>query len=281
MTALRWKEALLAASLFAGFAGVAVNIAVAQPKPAPPDFSSGETAWLGGNGVNFIAVPGSPSPVTNNPAYPHISNGVATRTGRSPTYRISDLTNPNLKPWAKEVMKKDNDEVLAGKIGYTPGSSCKPAGVPAFMLDGGPFFFLQTPKKVTILAQGDQQARHIYLDVPHSPRVKPSWYGESVGHYEGDTLVVDTIGLNAKSFVDHFRTPHTEKLHVVERWRMIEGGKTLEVLITIDDPDTFYQPWQARLTWGRVQRTLPELVCAEGNFILFDYGTPVADKPDF
>ena len=262
-------------------AATSVADATAQTPASPPDFSSNETAWLGGNGVNFIAVPGSPSPVTNDPAHPHISNGVATRTGQQPTYRISDLTNPNLKQWAKNVMKKDNDEVLAGKIGYTPGSSCKPAGVPAFMLDGGPFFFLQTPKKVTIIAQGGPEVRQIYMNVPHSANVKPSWYGESVGRYEGDTLVIDTIGLNTKSFIDHFRTPHTEKLHVIERWRMIDGGKRIEALITIDDPDTFYQPWQAILRWGRVQRTLPELVCTEGNFVLFDYGTPVADKPDF
>ena len=93
-----------------------------------PDFSSNRTAWKGGNGVNFTAVPGSPPPVTNDPKHPHISNGEANRRGVQPTYRIADLTNPNMKQWAKDVMKKDNDEVLAGKIAYTPGSSCKPCG---------------------------------------------------------------------------------------------------------------------------------------------------------
>ena len=87
--------------------------------------------------------------------------------------------------------------------------------------------------------QGNWEFRHIYLDVPHSANVKPSWYGESVGHCEGDTLVVDTIGQNLKTFVDAFRTPHSENLHVVERWRLIDGGKTLEVKITVDDPDAF------------------------------------------
>ena len=264
---------MLATAMFA--AGASAQTA------SPPDFSSNGTAWQGGNGVNFTAVPGSPAPIVNDPAHPHISNGEAIRRGVQPTYRIADLSNPNLKPWAKDVMKKDNDEVLAGKVGYTPGSSCKPSGVPVFMLDGGPFFFLQTPKKVTIIAQGGPDVRHIYMDVAHSADVKPSWYGESVGRYEGDTLVVDTIGLSTKSFVDHFRTPHTEKLHVVERWRTIDDGKTLEVLVTIDDPDTFYKPWQARLSWRRVQTTLPEIICAEGNFTLFDYGTPIAVRPDF
>jgi hypothetical protein len=79
-----------------------------------------------------------------------------------------------------------------------------------------------------MIYSGDQQIRHVYLDMPHSANPKASWYGESIGHYEGDTLVVDTIGLNDKTFVDNYRTPHTEKLHVVERWTLLDGGKTLE-----------------------------------------------------
>ena len=93
-----------------------------------PDFSSNETAWKGPNGVNFIPVLGSPPPITNDPEHPHISNGEAIRRGVQPTYRIADLTHPNLKQGAKEVMKKDNEEVLKGKIAYTPGSYCRPCG---------------------------------------------------------------------------------------------------------------------------------------------------------
>ena len=179
-------------------------------------------------------------------------------------------------------MKKDNDEVLAGKIAYTARSSCHPAGVPGFDLFGfQPIFFFQTPKKITMIYSGDQQVRQIYLDVPHSKTVKPSWYGESVGHFEGDTLVVDTIGLNTKTVVDNFRTPHTEKLHVVERWKIVEEGKALEVTFTVEDPDTFNQPWLAKQRYRRAEGPMLEQVCAENNFLLFDYGVPVADKPDF
>jgi hypothetical protein len=92
------------------------------------------------------------------------------------------------------------------------------------------------------------------MNVPHSANVKPSWYGESVGRYEGDTLVVDTIGLSTKTFVDHFRTPHTEKLHVVERWHMINAGKSMEVEVTVEDPDTFFKPWKGTVRWDRVQQ---------------------------
>ena len=118
-----------------------------------------------------------------------------------------------------------------------------------------------------MIFDGDMQVRHVYMDVPHSANVKPSWYGESVGHYEGDTLVVDTIGQTTKTVVDAYRTPHSDKLHVVERWRMVDNGDTLEVLVTVDDSDTYNQPWQGLrryLAWEEGQ--LGEQICAEGNF---------------
>jgi hypothetical protein len=218
-----------------------------------------------------------------DPARPFISNQVSGRTGQQPTYRIADLSsNPNVKQWAKDVMKKDNDEVIAGKIAYTARSFCRPGGVPGFNLFGfQPMFFVQTPNKVTIIYSGDQQVRHVYLNVPHSANVKPSWYGESVGRYEGDTLVIDTIGLNTKTHVDNFRTPHTEKLHVVERWKLVEDGQILEVTFTVDDPDTYYQPWSAKQQYRRAQGPMTEQVCVEGNLLLFDWDTAVDDEPDF
>jgi hypothetical protein len=133
-----------------------------------------------------------------------------------------------------------------------------------------------------MIHSGNEEVRRIYLDVPHSANPKPSWYGESVGHYEGDTLVIDTIGMNDKTFVDNYRTPHTEKLHVVERWKLIDDGKMLEVNIKVEDPDTFNDPWSAIQRYRRVQpRLLGEEACAENNTQMFDYNIPVAEKPDF
>ncbi len=270
------------AFLLAGAVVVALGAqGVTAQTASLPDFSTNGAAWTTPNGTDYIPVPGSPPLIANDPAHPYVSNGVAVRTGKQPTYRIADLSNPNLNPWAKEVMKKDNEEVLAGKIGFTPSSSCKQAGLPAYWLAGGPFFFIQTPKEVVIVEEGDRHARRIYMNAPHSAKPKPSWFGESIGRYEGDTLVVDTIGFNTKTFVDNYRTPHSEKLHVVERFRMIDGGKTLEVQMTVEDPDTFNAPWQAIRRYGRTEATLGEQICQEGNFTLFDYGIPVADKSDF
>ena len=270
---------VLAAAATSDVAAQALQASELQRRAAPPpDFSTYGTSWVGGIGVDFVPTLGSPPLMRQDPKYPYVPNG----TSEQPTYRIGDLSNPNLKQWAKDVMKKDNDEVIKGKIAFTPRSSCMPAGVPGFMLyGGGSVFFVQTPKKVTMIFDGDQQVRHIYMDVPHSDNLKPSWYGESIGRYEGDTLVIDTIGQNAKSQVDVYRTPHTEKLHVVERWRMIDNGNGLEVLVTVDDPDTYYQPWQAIRRYRKAEETLGEEVCAENNLHLFDYGVPRADKPDF
>ncbi len=253
----------------------------AQQQVSPPDFSSNQAGWLTFR-VEFMPVPGGPTPVRNDPAHPRVSNADAVATGRQPTYLIADLGNTNLKPWVVERMKKDNAEVLAGKIAFTPHSSCMPAGVPAFHLYGfQPMFFVQTPKEVVMIFSGDKQVRHVYLDVPHSPNPKPSWYGESVGHYEGDTLVVDTIGLNDRTFVDNFRTPHTEKLHVVERFKLTDGGRALEVNIRVEDPDAFNEPWSAIQRYDRVQRPMSEEICAENNQHLFDYHIPSTNKPDF
>jgi hypothetical protein len=151
------------------------------------------------------------------------------------------------------------------------------------MAYGGPnpIFFVQTPKEVWMIYSGNQEVRRIYLDVPHSENPKPSWYGESVGHYEDDTLVVDTIGLNDKTFVDNFRTPHTEKLHVVERFKLIDGGRALEANIKIEDPDAFVEPWSAIQRYERVQQPMLESVCAENNRHLFDYHIPEAETADF
>jgi hypothetical protein len=286
MSSFTLRGTLLAGPALAALAGLmaALAPAAAQQKTAPPDFSSNKSGWVGlnGGGPFFEPAPDGLPPVSADPAHPFVPNGV----GKQPTFRIADLSNPNLKPWVKDYMKKDIDEVLAGKkSAFTAHSSCMMAGVPMFMGYGGgnPIIFLQTPKQVWMFFSGDQQVRRVYMDVPHSANPKPSWYCESVGHYEGDTLVIDTIGQNDKTYVDIYRTPHTEKLHVVERWRMVDGGEGMQAIFTVDDPDAFYQPWTAMRRFRRVQYDdIPEVICAENNKEnLFDYHMPVADKPDF
>jgi hypothetical protein len=153
-----------------------------------------------------------------------------------------------------------------------------------FTRGGQPLFFYQTKNEITMVNELNAEVRHIYLNVPHSKNPKSTWYGESVGHFEGDELVIDTIGLNDRTTTDNYRTPHTDKIHVVERYKLIEGGKTLQATVTVDDPDTFNMPWSGIQRWRKTDRILEENPCAENNSEFLGYDVvpiPMANKPDF
>src|SRR5262249_7076691 len=137
MSRFTWREVACAGGTLAALVGAWAGATVAQEKTAqektaPPIFSwDSSVGWIGVGG--FQPVPGRVAPLSQDPKYPFVPNG----QGRQPTYRIADLSNANLKPAIKEIMKKDNDEVLAGKIAYSPSASCMPSGVPAFLGLGG------------------------------------------------------------------------------------------------------------------------------------------------
>ena len=272
-------------------AAVASGFALAAQAPAPsgapiPDFQSKNVSRTAINS-DFTPVPGSPSPVTFDRTHPFFRNDQARDNNGQATYRVPDATNPNLQPWVKQELEKQRAKVLAGEIGQTPRWSCKPGGVPGFSLFVvEPVYIVQGPKKVLLIYQGNQEVRHIYLNTQHTQNPTPSWYGESIGWYEGDELVVDTIGLSPKAVIDNYQTPHTDKLHVVERYRVTEAGKALEVNLTVEDPGAFNAPWKAKQRYSRTEQgPLPEVKCSENNVDLFDLkgfaGSPTADKPDF
>ncbi len=219
----------------------------AAAQGAPPDFAlDASIGWYAYN-RQFIPPPNGPGPVQQDRARPYVSNDEFRVTGRQPTEQLADLDNPILQPWARDVLRKRNELVLAGKPAHPPHASCWPVGVPGFLLRPmtQAMYFVQTPKVVVMILSSKQEIRHIYLTDKHSPNVKPSWYGESIGHYEGDTLVVDTIGIDDRTWLDGFGTPHTRQLHVIERLRLIEDGKVLEVSVRVDDPGAFTMPWNA------------------------------------
>ena len=254
-----------------------------------PDFApTAKTGWVLDRsfGVDDLLPPptGGPGPVTFDKAYPYVPNG----SGRPPTYRVADLSNPILQPWTIPSMKKANEEVLAGKVPFRARERCWPVGVPGFVAYSlvEPFYFIQTPQKIVVINQGGPEIRRIYLNVVHSKDMKPTWYGESVGHYEnGDTLVIDTIGISAKSFVDNYRTPHTDQIHVVERWKLAADAKTVDVSVFVEDAGAFTMPWVAVQRWRRVENApLSMAACNENNGDFFDHGLvplPQASKPDF
>jgi len=251
-----------------------------EPNFAPDD----STGWVParGAGDEFLPPASGPGPVTSEKDHPYVPN----REGQ-PTYRIAEVNNPILQPWVVERLKKANDSVRAGKVPFIPHERCWPGGVPGFEVYTRvrPIYFLQTQKEVTIVDELDHQVRHVYMNVPHSAHPISSWYGESVGHYEGDELVVDTLGLNDKTFVDNYQTPHTDQIHVVERFKLIEDGKILQATVTVDDPGAFKMKWSAMQRYRRGEvRPMTELSCAENNYDFLGYEVmpiPEAKSADF
>jgi hypothetical protein len=283
-------ETLRAAIMFAALVGPAIAAENAVPQLGPDS----KTGWVAGDpdgvspvGQDFLQPLSGPGPVTFDKAHPYYDTAAAKRANTQPTLRIADLSNPILHPWTRDALRRVNERALNATVMFTRKERCWPIGVPGFLLyPVTPVYFLQAPREVVLIWEEDHMARHVYLADRHSSNVKPSWFGESIGHYEnGDTLVVDTVGLNARTFVDSFRTPHTERLHVIERFRIAEGAKALDVDVHVEDPGAFTMPWNARQHYTRVERgPLREQVCAENNATFFNYDVepiPTADKPDF
>ena len=141
----------------------------------------------------------------------------------NPNQFVGDYTNPILKPQAAEVVRKYGEISLAGGAYPTPSNQCWPSGVPYIFFQHG-MQMLQLPEEVTFLYLRNHEFRQVRLNQPHPTYVTPSWYGDSIGHYEGDTLVVDTVGVKAGPFamVDMYGTPFSPAVHVVERYRLLD-----------------------------------------------------------
>jgi hypothetical protein len=281
----------------------------AQGAPSIPDFSG---RWSHPYWPGFEPPASGPGPVTNSLRLREgPQKGVS-----NPTQLVGDYTNPILKPSAAEIVKRHGEAELNGLSSPTPLNQCWPEGVPFVFRDIG-LQMLQQRDKIIMLYVLDQQFRHVRMNQPHPALVTVSWYGDSVGHYEGDTLVIDTVGIKVGplTMVDLFGTPHTQGLHVVERYRLLdyeaakEGleraakenyrvspdeiyfdgdpnyrGKHLQLQFTVEDEGVFTTPWSATITYGRSTDDWPEMVCAENPHLYYagkDAAVPTADKPDF
>jgi hypothetical protein len=209
----------------------------------------------------FIAPAQGAGPVRQDPKRPYVTNDEFRVTGRQPTARVADLDSPILQPWAREVVRKRNEIILSGKIAPSPTASCWPKGVTTFLLSPmtQAMYFVQGPTEVAMILTSFNDVRHIHLTDKHSASPKISWYGESIGRYEGDSLVVDTVALDDRTWVDGFGTPHTTQLHVIERFHLIEDGKVLEANVHIEDPGAFTMPWNAIQRFRQYEKAVREV----------------------
>ena len=180
-----------------------------------------------------------------------------------------DFDNPILQPWAREIVQRNADSEIALKHVYTADDSCWPSGTPQALNLIGPLRILQLKDRVVMIHERDHQVRWVWLNRGHTANPTPSWYGDSVGHYEGDTLVIDTIGQKAQSVVDAFGTPHTGQLHVVERFQPFTTpfGKALFITVEVADPGAFTAPWKGTVEFRQDKSVteFDEVVCAENN----------------
>lgn len=218
---------------------------------------------------------GGPGPVGDLPGYEH--------SGSDPW--VGDHLNPILKEHTAAEVKRLSELELAGGVNLASFQLCKQLGVPLILTQRENVQLLQAPDQVTIIYQRDHHIRKVYLNVPHSKTLEPSWYGESVGHYEGDTLVVDTIGQTSETRVDRYGSFSSEDLHVVERYHLAQDGDVLQVDFTVTDPNHFTMPWSATQYYRRNDTPWEEVVCAENNRDArtgTEYeGVPIATTADF
>jgi hypothetical protein len=236
--------------------------------------------------ARFMPPVSGPGPLQDDPAHPHHGHreGVPGQPDEAATPWIADLRNPILKPWAAATVQKNAEQQMAGIEDDTELLHCRPDGVPGVLTRRDNVSLLKTPTEVTIVYQLDHQVRHVYLGANHSQHPAQSSYGESVGHFEGDTLVVDTVGLDDRAPIDHYGTPHSDAIHVTERYHVTDGGRTLQVDFAVEDPKAFNMPWSGIAHYRRARAGYEEFVCAENNLNIWtgkSYAIPTAAKPDF
>jgi hypothetical protein len=201
-----------------------------------------------------------PAKAANSPSEPNLSGvwNTAPPAGAPVAAVIAYFSTfgkgePAMTPWAEAQYK-------AGKPSFGPKSvtmeqtndpvyKCYPPGAPRVYLHPFPLQIVQIPGQVIMLFEYDHTVRHIYTDGrPHPDDLTPTWMGHSIGHWEGDTLVVDTIGFNDKTWLDRIGHVHSDQLHLVERFRRVNEN-SLQLDLTIEDPKAFTKPINSTLSF--------------------------------
>jgi hypothetical protein len=293
--------------LLSAMAAAIATPAFAQTPASPiPDLSG---VWVH-PALGFGPQLSGPGPVRNTSRLP---------SGASNFNRlVGDYTNPILKPATAEVVKRLGEISASGKAYPDPDNQCLQNPVP-YLFWNFTARLSQLPNRVVLTYDHDDDYRDVRLNQPHPAKVTPTIHGNSVGHYDGDTLVVDTIGVKLGPYrmIDRFGTPYTPALHVVERYRLLDNaamkeavaraekewprvgggngniapnGKGLQLEFTVEDEGVFTMPWSATITYGAAANPdYEERVCAEN--VMHEYDghffsdpnarLPTANKPDF
>jgi len=285
-------------------AGAAVAFAQSEGARSAPDFSG---IWAH-PALGFGPSLKGPGPITN------LSRS-AKGTGDNAKL-VGDYNNPILKPEAAAILKRRGEVSISGRIFPDPDAMCLQQPVP-YIFWNFDLQMIQQKDRVTLIYQHDNDYRHVWLNQAHPANPKPSAHGHSVGHYEGDTLVVDTVGIAVGPYttIDRLGTPYSEALHVVERYRLLDyeatkvamelaekewpragaaldpnyKGKGVQLEFMVEDQQMFTMPWSATITYSRGARTeWEERICAENvqhdynlNYFSDNAKLPQHDRPPF
>ena len=210
------------------------------------------------------------------------TGGAVVNPGLDPkTIRTVEGKDPPLLPWAAEITQRRLMAMKAGRPEAGPKAKCLPAGLPQSMTPPAslPIQMLVQKDQVTILFEEFNNFRIIHMNRKHAEDPDPGYFGDSVGHWEGDTLVVDTIGLTDKTAIDNVGIPHTDQLHVVERFHRT-GKDGMEILTTLDDPKAYTAPWTIRSSFRSVPGTdLAEYYCDNDRNVPTAEGVSVVQMP--
>ncbi|HXJ01313.1 MAG TPA: hypothetical protein VNH44_08810 [Micropepsaceae bacterium] len=273
---------------------------------AVPDFSG---PW-GRNVFNFEPPDAGPGPIVNLRRLG--ADAATTLVDGDPIPLVGDYHSPILKPEAAQVVKKNGEYSESGHDVPDPSNQCGAFAPPYLFSIMQGMQMIQRKDDIVILYTQNNQVRHVRLNASHPRNVTPTPMGDAIGHFEGDTLIIDTVGIKLEPYtvVDRFGTPQSEAMHVVERYRLIDAkeaqaaldrhskktavtgpmvadphsDKGLRVELLVEDPNVFTTPWRANVTYLRVIRGWNEGVCAENNVDMFHLGDthiPTADRPDF
>jgi hypothetical protein len=284
-----------------------LTVLVAAPARADEDGIIG-VQW-GRKAYNFEPMPSGPQIITNLSRLP---NGIANNSEL-----VGDFHNPILTAEAAAALKRRGELAKAGGFPSTE-DQCRPIAAP---FSSAVQFDMQILKKtngdLAFLGHQDDQVRHIRMNAKHPAKIAPSAMGDSIGYWDGDTLVIDTVGVRIDEFIasDRIGTPQSERMHVVERYRLIDGRKAkadmeafektegviggrppdgyldpdlnrkgLRLEITMDDPKVFKQPLTGVVTYRPMTIGWREAVCADNPVEHYKdewIGLPQAERPDF
>lgn len=204
----------------------------------------------------------------------------APKTYDKHAYRYTPMEggDPPLTPEGRAIYDQRHRAGIDGAPIAHPGSRCIPDGVPMVPENYTPFQIIQTPGQVTLISEANHVFRIFHLDQDHPEKLRRTFMGHSVARWDGDTLIVDTVGQSPDNWLANSGLPVSDQLHIVERYRKIDGGKKIERLFTVSDPKMYTRDWTVRREYLSVpDERIAEEICEESQ----DFDARIEFRQDY